>query len=104
MKLERYSTAAAFRFDADPFCSRTRLSIASRWGLSTHSSATRRQYLFAVKDEGGDIGAAWMTPPFPLGLSRMSIGTMKMIFEEACRLPAALLDEAIRRSGFTLRH
>lgn len=44
-------------------------------------------YLWAVTDNGQTVGAAWMTPPHPIGLSEMPEPALDLLLKEASQLP-----------------
>jgi GNAT superfamily N-acetyltransferase len=90
MDLVTYPTASAFRHDVEPFLLAHEAEHCVALGLidTLVTSPTRypKFHLLAAKEEGRVTGVAWMTPPWPFGLSRMGLGAFKTLFEAACRL------------------
>jgi ribosomal protein S18 acetylase RimI-like enzyme len=55
--------------------------------LTKNPNAYEAAYLWAVVESNQVVGAAWFTPPYPLGLTRMPIEAIKLVFEESQKIP-----------------
>lgn len=90
MQLRSFSKASEFRDQAFPFLlgneAQNCLGLGIVDTLISRPEIYPKAYLWSFVDAGRTVGVAWMTPPYPIGLSEMPEQALHLLLEEASGL------------------
>ena len=91
MELRTYRDPIEFRDCVFPFLNRNEaqncLGIGVVNTLISSPETYPKSYLWAFTDAGQVVGAAWMTPPQPIGLTEMPSKAIELLIQELSNLP-----------------
>lgn len=91
LELKSFSKATEFRDRVLPFLRRNEAQNCLGLGiidtLINRPEIYPRAHLWALTGDGQVMGAAWMTPPHPIGLTEMPPQAMDLLISEVAQLP-----------------
>ena len=90
MELRAFTNPAEYRDRVLPFLRRNEAQNCLGLGivdtLVSRPETYPKAYLWTVNDGGQIVGASWMTPPHPIGLSEMPEQALNLLVEEAAHI------------------